>query len=305
MEWIESVHCQWVSEYIRELCLDVQSGSDPGTVIPWGVDEQYFTYSPKARSGVVRMLYVGQVVPHKGVATATRVARELARVLGSEEVRLTVAGGTVYPDYLLKLKEELSGDEFGRCVTFLGGLKRGAIRDLYRTHDVLLFPSEWDEPFSITILEAMASGIAVVGTSTGGSAEILRHRENAMVFEKGNASDAASCVLELVRQQSLATLLRKTARNEIERRYTLSQMIVRIEEDILRYVTSMQESGDLRVPRPAHSNSMLLSLLCHSDSSDWMQKARTSVGRRCVLRRARRGSRPSKASAAAQRLGIW
>ena len=44
---------------------------------------------------------------------------------------------------------------------------------VYRAHDLLLFTSEWAEPFALTPIEAMGCGLPVIGTTTGGSAELF------------------------------------------------------------------------------------------------------------------------------------
>ena len=68
---------------------------------------------------------------------------------------------------------------------------------VYADHDVFVFPSIWEEPFSIGLLEAMACGQAVVGTTTGGSAEILVDGVNSLVFPPGDPRRLARQVKRL------------------------------------------------------------------------------------------------------------
>jgi glycosyltransferase involved in cell wall biosynthesis len=68
---------------------------------------------------------------------------------------------------------------------------------LYRSADVVLFPSEWNEPFGIVGLEAMACAVPVVATGTGGSGEYLAHESNCLLFEKGDPDALADAVRRL------------------------------------------------------------------------------------------------------------
>jgi hypothetical protein len=67
----------------------------------------------------------------------------------------------------------------------------------YRTHDCVIFPSEWSEPFGMVPLEAMASGTPVVATGVGGSAEYLVDRENCLLFAPGDPASLAEAVTRM------------------------------------------------------------------------------------------------------------
>lgn len=70
------------------------------------------------------------------------------------------------------------------------------LSELYADHDILVFPTIWEEPFGLVPLETMASGCLVVATGTGGSGEFLRHRETAMLFRPEYPLGLAECVLD-------------------------------------------------------------------------------------------------------------
>ena len=84
-----------------------------------------------------------------------------------------------------------------------GRIPRAELSRVYAEHDVLVFPSEWDEPFAITPLEAIHCGLNVVGTTTGGSGELFRNRETAMTFKAGDAADCARAIRELCADREL------------------------------------------------------------------------------------------------------
>ena len=55
----------------------------------------------------------------------------------------------------------------------------------YRAADVFVFPSTWSEPFGLVPIEAMACGVPVVGSGTGGSGEFLIDGATALVPRSG------------------------------------------------------------------------------------------------------------------------
>jgi glycosyltransferase involved in cell wall biosynthesis len=80
-----------------------------------------------------------------------------------------------------------------------------------------LFTSIWQEPFGRVIVEAMASGLAVVGTAVGGAAEMLVHDENSLVFEAGDSTSLARALRRLIESPALRdTLGSCRARNRAE-----------------------------------------------------------------------------------------
>ena len=66
----------------------------------------------------------------------------------------------------------------------------------YHKHDILVFPSLY-EGFGMVFLEAMASGLAVIATPTGGVVDVIRHGENGYVVGIGDPESLASAITHL------------------------------------------------------------------------------------------------------------
>lgn len=60
---------------------------------------------------------------------------------------------------------------------------REQVVELYQSHHVLIFPVIWDEPFSRTLLEAMACGCLVIASNRGSNEEIVKNWENGILYE--------------------------------------------------------------------------------------------------------------------------
>jgi glycogen synthase len=100
---------------------------------------------------------------------------------------------------------------------------------VYRRHDVLLHTSEWNEPFAVTPLEAMASGLPVIGADIGGVRELLRHGENAFTYAPGNVEMLAQRMQEVQSQPELRCRMVDTAQQEVLSKYNETAVADRIE----------------------------------------------------------------------------
>ena len=126
-----------------------------------------------APRSVVRVLFVGRLDPNKGPDLAVEAVATL-RAEGLP-VTITVAGGKwFYP------QPDESGGGFEQTLhrkitaaagEALGHVPRTRIAEVIREHDIVCVLSRSQEPFGLVVLEAMASGCAVVASARGGLAE--------------------------------------------------------------------------------------------------------------------------------------
>ena len=75
----------------------------------------------------------------------------------------------------------------------------------------------------------MASGLAVVGTATGGSREIFAHGDTALVFEPNDAVGCAAAIQALTINPALYQMLCANGRALVENKYSLNRMVDTIE----------------------------------------------------------------------------
>ena len=221
----------FASRFLKDAALAKGKPVACAKVIHWGVNVERVP-NEAASPNPFRLLYVGQVAPHKGVHNAVEALQLLVSEYGYATATLTVAGGSVNPDYEQQVRRLISSYGLERNVRFTGLLPREQLLSLYRDHAILVFPSVWNEPFSITVLEAMSSGLVVVGTLTGGSPEILRDGENALVFPKEDSRQCAAQILRLWTEPGLLEKIRIKARLTIENEFRFEQMVDSIEHSL-------------------------------------------------------------------------
>lgn len=165
------------------------------------------------RSGSAQLLFTGRLTPEKGVETALEAVGRLIHIEGMQAIKLSVvgAGETDYED---RLKEIVRRERIEPYVAFLGSKTTAEMPAIYRQADIFLFTSIWAEPFGRVLVEAMASGLAVVGTAVGGAAEILIDNENSLLFPPGDAAELAGQIKKLV---EAPTLRQRLAQNGYRR----------------------------------------------------------------------------------------
>jgi glycogen synthase len=168
-------------------------------VIYNGIDVSRFQgEAGKKANGTLKVLFVGRLAREKGPHTVIQAVSKLVHD-GSRNIRLTVVGVPVYP---LEYAEELRGLANNGCrefVEFMYNVPNHELPEIYRNHDVLVFSSIGDEGFPVTLIEAMACGVTIIGTTTGGSAEILEDGINSLTFPPDDPialAERFKCIIE-------------------------------------------------------------------------------------------------------------
>jgi glycosyltransferase involved in cell wall biosynthesis len=136
--------------------------------------------------GRVLILHVGRLAVEKDVATLVETFRLVRDRLG-DRARFCVAGDG---PRAAEVREALP---FAR---HLGFLDRATVADLYADADVFVFPSP-TETCGLVALEALASGVPVVGADAGGIPESLRDGLTGFLVPPGDAAAFAERVVEL------------------------------------------------------------------------------------------------------------
>lgn len=221
-------HVQFTSLFMKEKTVEMGKAVTDGHVIHWGVDVDQYAGKEPISSQPMRLLYVGQTRKHKGIYTAVEAFADVKKRNPGLPLTLTIAGGSVIREEEIQLQEYVAFLSLEHNVIFTGMVPRSEIALLYQTHDVLIFPSAFDEPFSITLLEGLSSGLAVVGTMKGGSKEILQDEVNALTFPAGEALACADQLQRLLEDPELYRKIRRNGRKTIVDKFQFKMMTDKI-----------------------------------------------------------------------------
>jgi len=197
-----------------------------------GVDTNRFrpatarTSLPHAMFERPDLIVVGTVGRMEPVKDPLNLARAFVRCTQAmpdirERLRLVMIGdGSLRPQVEDTLaKAGLSGQ------AWLPGA-RGGIDEILRGLDVFVLPS-LSEGISNTILEAMATGLPIVATRTGGNPELVQDGETGLLPAPGSDEALAQAIGRYVRDESLRTAHGTRARQVALERYSLGNMVSR------------------------------------------------------------------------------
>ena len=141
--------------------VDLERLQPPAEVPPGAV--------PERTPGVARLLFIGRIVPYKGLPDLLEATARLIR--GGRKLELLIGGKGPQLDELRRRATELGIDG---SVRFLGFVPDAAVGALYRSADLVACPSvSLLESTPITLQEAMAFGTPVVGTTLPGTEETV------------------------------------------------------------------------------------------------------------------------------------
>jgi glycosyltransferase involved in cell wall biosynthesis len=224
-------HVICVSKALRDNLVKAGVPVEHARVIYNGIDvaqfsgrlEQTRVYDP------LRLLYAGQIVSHKGVHTAIEAISLLSDSLSAAQISLTIIGSG-HPHYEAFLRELVASKNLQQYVFFQGARSRDQMPGVLEQFDALVFPSIYEEPLARMTQEAMLSGLVVVGTTTGGTKELLVQDENGLTFAPEDATGLARQLARLAGDPELCRRLAKAGRQTVLTRFTLERMVAEIEE---------------------------------------------------------------------------
>jgi len=225
----EQVAC--VSDYVRSKLAAAGALPHGARVIYNGINPQPFLQAALTRKlhcDEMRLVYVGGLIPQKGVLTAIEALGLLQQRSQADKLRLTVVGGG-HPDYEARLQRRVAELDLNERVIFRGRVPREQIADILASHDVFLFTSVYEEPIARTVMEAMATELVVVGSEVGGQVEMLADGENSLTFQPGDAEGLARQIQRLLDEPELPPCLAEAGKKMVLERFTLERMVGEME----------------------------------------------------------------------------
>jgi len=191
-------------------------GTAPGrfTIVPGAVETERFTPGDQPPAEPPVMLYHGRVDARKGVLDLLEAARRLHAE--GQRFRLLVSGiGPTYDETEAAILHAGLQD----CVVMTGYVDYGAVPDVYRRASIFVSPT-YAEGFSNTILEAMASRLAVVSCRSVGVIDCIRDGENGLLTEPGDVTGLTDALRRLLGDGALRERLADAALAECRKVYS-------------------------------------------------------------------------------------
>ncbi len=200
---------RWVADYYK-------LGSVP--TLYNGVDGAQFSPAPAPPDGLPAISFVGRTGREKAPDLLLRAALTLSEATTS--FRVLMIGSNHWDrlemdDYQRELAALARAlEKRGVSVERPGHVGRAALPEALRQAQIHVVPSRWDEPFGLTTVEGMASGLAPVASRTGGTPELIG--DAGLLFERGDAGELAAHLERLVRDVPLRADYGRRARQQAE-----------------------------------------------------------------------------------------
>lgn len=179
-----------VSDYIRSRVTTCDADDQKTVTVHNGIDLVRFSVPPivtRQSLGYAEddfvLVFSGRLIPEKGILELVEAMKLLC---DEPKIRLLVMGSSFYDKtannddpFIVELRSKAQG--LGDRIKFTDYVKHGQIPDYLQLADVAVIPSVWQEPFGLTVAEAMAAGLPIIATNRGGILEMVTN-QNAIVI---------------------------------------------------------------------------------------------------------------------------
>lgn len=189
----------FISQTTRRRCEAHAPWTFPDAAVTYnGIDHREFPVAIEVpdRPWRWRLVNAGRLDERKGLATAVRALVDLP-----SEATLTLLPPAGDPG-IAPLRRVADASGVGDRLRVIEST-RDELRAHYLDADVCVFPTEWEEPFGLVPLEAMACATPVVATGSGGSGEYLHDGGNCLRVTPGDAAGLAAAVRRLAEDVDL------------------------------------------------------------------------------------------------------
>lgn len=187
-------------------------------IIPFGVNTKAFRPRPQVKTESTRTLtigFVGRMMQGKGL----NILAEALRKLTSETWRLLVVGDGPERE---AFEQDLAARGLLERTQFTGAINYDSVPDFYQQMDVLVMPTQTTrrirEQFGRVLVEAMASGVPVIGSTCGAIPEVID--DAGMVFPEGNADALSGALRRVLWDAGLRDRLARKGRERVEEHYS-------------------------------------------------------------------------------------
>jgi len=186
------------------------------------------------RPGPLQIIFVGNVIPRKGLHT---LLAALAR-LPTESWRLTVVGSlTVAPAYVRQIRRRIAGQGLESQMDFGGSVPDETLAAQLQTAHVLALPSSY-EGFGIVYLEGMGAGLPAIATTAGAAGEIITHAETGFLIGPGDTATLANYLHEMHQNRERLAAMSLAAQHRYAAQPTWEQTTQRIREYLCQFQTT-------------------------------------------------------------------
>ncbi|WP_349515806.1 glycosyltransferase [Leuconostoc suionicum] len=179
------------SEYFKKVVLEKYNvAEDIIFISPSGGVDTYFyqnrVHLPEKDQMV--MGYVGRIESAKGWRTLLSAIKNIE----IDNTRYLIFGSGSEEENLISEIKKIANSN----IEYMGPIKHNELPNIYQSLDWLIFPSE-SESLGLVGIESMATGTPLIASDIGGIRTYAEHKKNSFLFESGNSTQLADCILSV------------------------------------------------------------------------------------------------------------
>lgn len=186
-----------------------------------GIDTDVFSFHDTAED---YLMFVGRIVPEKGLKEAVQVAIKTDR-------RLIIVGqvSPVTQWYFDEHVKPYLSDK----ILYLGLIDKEQLARYYQKAAALLVPIRWEEPFGLTMAEAMSCGTPVIAFRRGSVPEVVKDGKTGFIVE--NTAEMIGAI------ENISKINRQDCRTHVEKNFTKTRMVNNYEKVLLNLITNKEQ----------------------------------------------------------------
>ncbi|SFG22413.1 Glycosyltransferase involved in cell wall bisynthesis [Desulfotomaculum arcticum] len=183
------------------------------------------------------VVVIGSLRRRKAQDIAIRAIAMIKDKMPNIKLLLIGSGDNKYKTYLQQLAKSMGLSD---SIVFAG--YRNDVPNILPICKVLLMPS-LEEPFGRVIIEAMAVGLPVIASNSGGPREIIKNGITGFLVSPGNHAEIAQKILLISKSEDFRKKIGEQGMKEVEDKYLAKNYAGRIENIIIKTISDYKEVG--------------------------------------------------------------
>jgi glycosyltransferase involved in cell wall biosynthesis len=189
-----------------------------------GVDTELFSYSDEPRDDY--LLAAGRIVPEKGIKEAIQVAQ-------ATDSRLLIIG-PVYSSHQEYFDQHIK-PHLNEKILYLGFVEQKNLVRYFQKAKAFLMPIQWEEPFGLTMAEAMACGTPVIALNRGSVPEVLVNKKTGYIV------NSVTEMIEMVKK--VKSIKPENCRKHVEENFSFERMVKGYEAAFTKVIETCKQQS--------------------------------------------------------------
>ena len=241
-----AAHFVAITQKAKEALITEGVQADRITVIPAGLDcetfkptekDQHFAKTLNLSPDSIRILFVGRLVPEKGIFDLLEAFSTLLQ--STQKVELMVVGSGT-PSMQAQINKLIADLKIGDKVKFLGSIPYSNMAQIHNLVDIFCLPSVptkiWAEQFGYSLVEAMACGKPVVSTFSGSIPEVVKDRSTGILVQPNDRTGLKNALQELILDKQERETFGRNAREWALQQFEANKVAEQLAKVYSKYV---------------------------------------------------------------------